>query len=82
MDHEFVSYIHKKDNQYEEGENINTDLLMLQADNKKNSHFKCYHSMTDPYKEDPHWCSAIGSLAVDEDHWLIGLRKMSKCLVS
>jgi len=31
---EFVSYIHKKEDEYKEGVNINTDTLMLQADNK------------------------------------------------
>jgi len=24
---------------------------------KKTQRFKCYHSKTNAYKEDPHWCS-------------------------
>jgi len=33
-DHEFVTYICKKEDEYEEGTDINTDALMLLADNK------------------------------------------------
>jgi len=33
-DREFVSYIRKKEDEYEEGVNVNTDHLMLLADNK------------------------------------------------
>jgi len=33
-DWEFVSYIHKKEDKYKEGAKINTDALMLLADNK------------------------------------------------
>jgi len=33
-DREFISYIRKKEDEYEEGVNIDTDTLMLQADNK------------------------------------------------
>ena len=33
-DREFVSYIRKKEDEYEEGVNVDTDTLMLQADNK------------------------------------------------
>jgi len=28
-DHEFIAFIHKKEDQYKEGENINTNLFML-----------------------------------------------------
>ncbi len=33
-DREFISYIRKKEDEYEEGAEINTDALMLLADNK------------------------------------------------
>ena len=36
-DREFVAYICKKEDQYKEGEDINIDLLMLQASNKYKS---------------------------------------------
>jgi len=39
-DCEFVTYIRKKEDQYEEGEDIDTDLLMLQADNKFKTMFE------------------------------------------
>jgi len=32
--YEFVSYIHKKEDEYKEGMDIDTDTLMLQANNK------------------------------------------------
>jgi len=34
LDREFISYIRKKEDKYEEGAEINTDALMLLADNK------------------------------------------------
>jgi len=39
-DHEFVTYIHKKEDNYEEGVNINTNTLMLQVDNKFKTMFQ------------------------------------------
>jgi len=38
--HEFVAYIHKKEDQYEEGEDIDTDLIMLQANSKFRTMFE------------------------------------------
>ncbi len=38
--HEFISYICKKEDQYEEGKNIDTDLLMLQVDSKFKTMFQ------------------------------------------
>jgi len=39
-DCEFVTYIHKKEENFEEGVNIDTDTLMLQADNKFKTMFQ------------------------------------------
>ncbi len=36
----FIVYICKKEDQYEEGEDIDTNLIMLQADNKVKTMFK------------------------------------------
>jgi len=36
----------------------------------KNQHFKCYLSMTNACKEDPHWCSATGlPMGVGDHHF-------------
>jgi len=43
-DREFVTYIHKKEDKYEEGVNIDTDTLMLQADNKFKTMFQAWNA--------------------------------------
>jgi len=56
-DCKFVSYICKKKDQYEEGENIDTDLLMLQADNKFKTMFqsKTWNAVLPRRKRSLHW---------------------------
>ncbi len=39
-DHEFVAYICKKEDQYQEGKDVDTDLFMLQVKNKFKTMFK------------------------------------------